>query len=123
MANEHLSNHDKQDLILGIHDDEAVTTFKEWTQQKAEEAAKSMSLSLTPEHWKVIDFLRLHFSNTGPFKHARELTEVLNERFMAEGGSRYLYELFPLGPVNQGCRIAGVPVPADAHSDSFGSVQ
>lgn len=123
MNRENLSNHDKQELVLGIHDDDATETFKAWTREQAEQTASNMNLKLTDEHWKVIDFLRLHFSNTGPFKHARELTEVLNERFVDEGGSRYLYELFPEGPVNQGCRIAGVAVPADTHNLSMGSVQ
>jgi tRNA 2-thiouridine synthesizing protein E len=123
MNRENLSNHDKQELVLGIHDDDATEAFKAWTREQAEATAANMNLKLTDEHWKVIDFLRLHFSNTGPLKHARDLTEVLNERFVDEGGSRYLYELFPEGPVNQGCRIAGVPAPADTQNLSMGSVQ
>lgn len=123
MNRDHLSSHDKQELVFGIHDDDATEAFKAWTAEKAEEIAARTNIILSSEHWKVIDFLRLHFSNTGPLKHARDLTEVLNERFVDEGGSRYLYELFPEGPVNQGCQIAGVPVPADTKNLSMGSIQ
>ncbi len=108
---------------MGIHDDEANENYKSWNPDKAKETAQQLGITLTDAHWKVIDFLRLHYSNTGPLKHARDLTEVLNERFTDEGGSRFLYELFPGGPVNQGCQIAGVPVPSDTKNASMGSVQ
>ena len=119
--NEELSEKQKEELVLGIHDDEAVAEFKVWSKDKAEATAKELGIELGPEHWKVIEFLRLHFENTGPVRHARELTEVLNERFADEGGSAYLYQLFPKGPVSHGCRLAGVPVPKDAADASFGS--
>jgi tRNA 2-thiouridine synthesizing protein E len=35
---------------------------------------------------------------------------------------RHLYMLFPGGPVAQGCRVAGLPVPAGAVDRGFGSV-
>jgi tRNA 2-thiouridine synthesizing protein E len=46
---------------------------------------------------------------------------LLNERFAKEGGSKFLYELFPGGPVARGSRLAGVPAPSDARDLSFGS--
>jgi len=119
--NEELTAKEKEELVLGIHDDEAVAEFKAWSEDKAEAMAKELGLELTPEHWNVIKFLRLHFSNTGPVRHARELIQVLSERFVDEGGSAYLYQLFPQGPINLGCRIAGIPVPSDATNSSFGS--
>jgi tRNA 2-thiouridine synthesizing protein E len=46
----------------------------------------------------------------------------MEHNYLAEGGRRYLYSLFPRGPVTQGCRLAGLPLP-NGHSDpSFGSV-
>jgi len=119
--NDVLTSKEKEELVLGIHDDEAVAEYKSWTEERAKKIADGMGLELTPEHWQVIKFLRLHFENTGPLRHARDLTDVLDERFESEGGSRYLYMLFPEGPVSQGCRIAGVPVPPDAGNSSFGS--
>lgn len=119
--NDVLTNKEKKELVLGIHEDEAVTEYKAWTEDRAKKIAAELGVELTDAHWKVIKFLRLHFENTGSLRHARELTEVIDERFADEGGSRYLYQLFPNGPVSQGCRIAGVPVPHDARDSSFGS--
>ncbi len=118
-----MTNKEKQEIVLGIHDDEALATFKAWNESQAEEVAGEMGIKLSDDHWKVIRFLRVHFENNGQLRHARELTEALDERFEEEGGSRWLYRLFPKGPVNQGCRIAGIPAPADATDRSFGSVQ
>ncbi len=55
--------------------------------------------------------------------HSRELHDALDEKFHIKGGMRYLYTLFPGGPVAQGCRLAGLPIPAGAIDRSFGSVQ
>ncbi len=118
-----MSNKEKRENVLGIHDDEGMEQFRAWNEQQAESTATELGIDLTDDHWKVIKFLRVHYENNGQLKHARELTEALNERFEDEGGSRWLYQLFPDGPVNQGTRIAGVPSPADVTDPHFGSVQ
>ena len=115
-----LSQQEKQELILGIHDDDAIAAFKNWDKQTAKSAAKSMNIKLTDAHWEVIGFIRTYFANAGELRHARELSEVLAERFASEGGAKYLYQLFPGGPVSQGCQLAGVQVPKDASNNSFG---
>jgi tRNA 2-thiouridine synthesizing protein E len=115
-----LSQKQKQELVLGIHDDEAISAFKNWNRQQATALAKAMNLSLTEAHWKVIEFIRTYFANAGELRHARELSEVLAERFVDEGGAKYLFQLFPGGPVSQGCMLAGVIVPKDASDGSFG---
>jgi len=115
-----LNQQQKRDLVLGIHDDDAITTFKSWERQQAEDLAKSMNITLTNEHWKVIGFIRTYFANAGELRHARILLQVLAERFADEGGAKYLFQLFPDGPVSQGCLLAGVQVPKDASDNSFG---
>ena len=51
----------------------------------------------------------------------RQLHDALDERFHAKGGLKYLYEVFPGGPIAQGCRFAGLKPPAGAADKSFGS--
>ena len=116
-----LTSKEKEDFVLGIHDDDSTALYKDWSEARAETIASDMGLELTEAHWRVIKFIRLHYANAGPARHAREYAEVFNERFADEGGSRFLYQLFPGGPVKQGCVIAGVPAPSDAGDNAFGS--
>lgn len=115
-----LDQKQKQNLFLGIHDDDAITQFKSWDRQQAIDMAKEMGISLTDAHWQVIGFIRTYFANAGELRHARILSEELAERFSEEGGAKYLFQLFPGGPVSQGCRLAGIQTPKDASDSSFG---
>jgi sulfur relay (sulfurtransferase) DsrC/TusE family protein len=50
------------------------------------------------------------------------MTQLLDREYADMGGRRYLYGLFPHGPLAQGCRLAGLPLPVGTLSASFGSV-
>lgn len=123
MAKE-LSDKDKLAQVFGIHESEDITTYNKWDEDKARSTAKSMGIELSDAHWEVVHFLRLHYENVGAnLPPAHEFSQTLNERFKDKGGLRYLYQLFPEGPVAQGGKIAGIGVPADTSNLSFGSVQ
>jgi len=92
-----------------------------WTREQAVEMAKADGIALGDDHWAVIELLRTTFLERGPASSARELASLLDGAFTKQGGSKYLYQLFPAGPVSQGSRLAGVPVPHDAQQPSFGS--
>jgi len=92
-----------------------------WSKAKAKSLAKSENLELTDAHWAVIKFLQSVYVERGRAPHARRLSAALNKAFAKQGGSKYLYQLFPGGPVAQGSRIAGVPAPHDTQDKSFGS--
>lgn len=121
MATE-LSDKEKQELVLGIHEDDDTIAFRDWSEADATAHAQKMGLSLSDAHWQVIKFLRVQHENAGSSSRAHEIAEALDERFASEGGLKYLYRLFPGGPVTQGCQLAGVPVPSDSTNPSFGSV-
>jgi tRNA 2-thiouridine synthesizing protein E len=73
---------------------------------------------------EMLGALQEYFSrNDKPDVSIRELHDALDERFHSRGGMKYLYKLFPGGPVAQGCELAGLPVPAGAKDKSFGSAQ
>lgn len=105
---------DPQGHLLGLDD---------WNRGVAERQARDLGLALTPEHWEVIGFLRSYYKEHGPAPGARAIGQALEQRFATRGGRKYLYRLFPGGPVLQASRIAGLPVPADAADRSFGSVR
>lgn len=95
--------------------------LEDWTRQLGESIAREEGISMTPEHWQVVDFVREYYAQHGRVSAGRELAEALNEAFAAQGGSTYLLKLFPLGPVAQASRIAGLPVPPYTEDPSFGS--
>lgn len=105
------------DPAIGVRDAEV----SRWSRESAIEAGQKEGLELTDEHFAVIELLQKVYVERGPAPHARYLANILNDTFEAKGGSRYLYQLFPGGPVNQGSRLAGVPSPHDTESPSFGS--
>jgi len=94
-----------------------------WTAAAAVETAKSEGVLLTAEHWEVVRALQEYYAKHAPNGiHLRELHDALDEKFHRAGGIRYLYMIFPGGPIAQGCRTAGLPVPAGAVDRGFGSV-
>lgn len=96
----------------------------DWSPANAELLAQDLGLKLTVAHWEMINGLQEYFSKheTGHID-ARELHDALDERFHEFGGLKRLYQLFPGGPIAQGCRLAGLDVPSGATNNSFGSVQ
>jgi TusE/DsrC/DsvC family sulfur relay protein len=92
-----------------------------WTRDGAIAASKAEGLDLTDEHFAVLELLQQLYIERGVAPHARYLANILCDRFEQHGGSRYLYQLFPGGPVGQGSRLAGVPAPHDTKDLSFGS--
>ena len=97
--------------------------LEEWSEDIANALASQEGMELTPAHMEVLKFLRKYYVENGTPEHARKLTVALERQFERQGGLKYLYQLFPNGPVNEGCRIAGIPGPGDSVDRSFGSVQ
>lgn len=96
--------------------------FEDWNEQQAMVIAKHEGIELGDEHWEVIYFLRNHCKSAGASCSARHVLKALTERFYDQGGKRYLYRLFPHGPVYQAARISGLPLPPSTLDLSFGSV-
>jgi len=117
---EEMTDKEKMEFVFRVHEDEAVVD--QWDRKVASELASQEDLDLTDERWDVVSFLRKHFDDVGTIEYARDLSALLNQRYESKGGLKYLYTLFPKGPVSQGCKIAGIPVPKDSHNPSFGNV-
>ncbi len=96
---------------------------EEWTPAATRAQAASEQLELTADHWVVIKALQAYYAKTEEIdRNMREMHDMLEERFYAKGGIKYLYELLPGGPIAQGCRLAGLKAPAISVDKGFGSV-
>ena len=63
--------------------------------------AKQEGFELTADHWEAIDFVMDVYETCPECRHAREMSKMLDSEFRDQGGRRYLYQLFPSGPVRQ----------------------
>ncbi len=92
-----------------------------WTVEDTEAKANDFGISLSGDHWQVVQALHEYFDKNESINR-RELTDALDEKFHSQGGLKHLYKLLPGGPVAQGCELAGIALPAGSVDQSFGSV-
>jgi len=84
--------------------------------------AAAENLTLTEDHWQVVRALQYFYAHQeDSVIIMRELHDALDEEFHQKGGLRYLYTLFPNGPVAQGCLLAGLTPPSGAQDRGIGS--
>ncbi len=94
---------------------------QDWNRSKSINLAEREGIRLTDRHWDVIVYLRKLYLAHGLPRYARTTAGILNRKFSALGGRKYLYSLFAGGPVTQGSRLANLRNPAGATDISFGT--
>ena len=92
-----------------------------WNRARSATLATNEGFELTDQHRQVISYLREQYLEHGLPRFARTTARALNKQFAAQGGSKYLHNLFPGGPVTQGSRLANLRTPANATDISFGT--
>lgn len=84
----------------------------QWSEGLAEVIALQEGITLSPEHWEVVRFVRDFYLEFNTSPAIRMLVKAMAKAFGEEkGNSRYLYRLFPKGPAKQATKIAGLPKP------------
>lgn len=106
--------------VFGIHEMNAID--EGWNREIAKLRASELGVELGNAHWEVVTYLRQLYEASEGVMHARQLSGALQDKFAERGGLKYLYELFPGGPVQQGSYIAGMVPPKDSTNLSFGYV-
>jgi len=86
-------------LLEPAYDDELVQVI-----------AAAEGITLTDDHWKVVNYLRDEYRENGHTPNFRNMLKGL-EDILPGCDSKSLYELFPTGPAKQGCKVAGLPQP------------
>lgn len=83
-----------------------------WSEELAPVIAANEGITLSPEHWEVIRFVRNFYLEFNTSPAIRMLVKAMAAQLGEEkGNSRYLYRLFPKGPAKQATKIAGLPKP------------
>ncbi len=111
----------KQDLSKDP--DGNLLSLDDWSPDRAAEIAGEHGILLTPEHLRIVQAVRDYYRDHGQCNQARKILKIMEASTDSANPRKHLYELFPGGPVQQACRIAGVPVPADCVDPSFGIAQ
>ena len=89
-----------------------LTDINQWTEELAGQIAKDEGITMSPEHWEVVNFLREYYAEYQIAPAVRVLTKAIAKKMGPDkGNNKYLYELFPYGPGKQACKIAGLPKP------------
>ena len=91
---------------LGVDADGNLVNISDWNEEIAQEIARMEGIEkLTDRHWKVINYMRKVFAETGEAPSIRKVTK--------ESGidTKELYSLFPKGPAKKAARISGLPKP------------
>jgi tRNA 2-thiouridine synthesizing protein E len=72
--------------------------------------AAAEGITLTPAHWEVINFQREQYREHGHTPNFRNMLKGMAE-IRPGVDSKYLYDLFPMGPAKQAAKVAGLPQP------------
>lgn len=96
---------DPQGFLLNLDD---------WSELVAEEIALREGITLTDDHWEVINLLREFYAEFELSPAMRILVKhVKNELGEDKGNSIYLLQLFPGSPAKLASKIAGLPKPTN----------
>ena len=92
--------------VYNVDEDGFLENPEIWNEAVAQDFALSEDITdLTPDHWKVINYLRNYYLEFGIAPMVRKVCKEtgfkLNE----------IYALFPSGPAKGACKLAGLPKP------------
>ena len=88
-----------------VDDEGFLTDPSQWDDELGAALAVAIGIELTPEHWKVLHFLREDFASQGETATTRRVQTV--------GGfpTKDQFALFPKKPAKKMAYIAGLPKP------------
>ena len=89
--------------------------------RRINQQATKQGISLSPQHMKVINFVLDFYEHCDDCQNARHLADMLQEEFEPQGGRKYLYQLFPNGPLSTVHDLADLPSLSHQTDKSFGT--
>jgi tRNA 2-thiouridine synthesizing protein E len=91
-------------------DEQGFLREPDFGDEVVEVIAAAEGIMLTPAHWEVVNFQRAQYREHGHTPNFRNMLKGMAEIRPAVD-SKYLYDLFPMGPAKQAAKVAGLPQP------------
>jgi tRNA 2-thiouridine synthesizing protein E len=91
-------------------DDQGFLLEPDFDDEAVRVIALAESIELTDAHWEVVNYLRDQYREHGHTPTFRNMLKGMAE-IRPGVDSKYLYDLFPVGPAKQGPKVAGLPQP------------
>jgi len=92
-------------------DDEDFLTEANFSDEIVAIIAEAEGLTLTEEHWQVVNFMRDKYRDDGHTPNFRNMVAELSEIHPDTDWKKKLYELFPKQPNRQSAKVAGLTKP------------
>ena len=86
-----------------------------------QQRADSMGIELTDERLEAVDFVLDFYAHCEDCRNARQLMKVMDQEFADKGGKKYLYKLFPKGPLSQIHELTDLPDLRNQTDNGFGT--
>ena len=114
------------DRIIETDEEGYLLNPQEWSEEVAEEMAFQQSqqdgVRLTETHWGLVHFFRDYYQENKVHPTMHKLVMTLGKHHGQDFHDRkayekFLYELFPRGPVPELCKLAGLAKPTEEFED------
>lgn len=94
------------DVKIEVDEDGFMVEPEVWNEEIAAALGTTEGVDeITPDHWKVINYLRDYYEK---FKVAPMIRKLCKETGFS---LKEIYELFPSGPAKGACKVAGLAKP------------
>jgi len=94
---------------IEVDEEGFLVSRSDWSEDVTREMAKADVLDLTPDHCEIINLICEYYEQYQIPPNARLLAKTIAKKHGPDKGNlRYLYKLFPYGPVKQANRFAGL---------------
>lgn len=93
-------------VSISIDEDGFIQEIDKWNEEIARILASNEGIpGLTENHWKIVNYLREYYIKFGIAPMIRKLCKETGFSL------KEIYELFPSGPANGACKVAGLAKP------------
>jgi tRNA 2-thiouridine synthesizing protein E len=99
---------------IALDKDGNLEHLDDWSAEVAEALARKVDITLTPEHWEILEVLRAFYAEYQLSPATRPLVKYTALKLGAEkGNSLHLNRLFNGTPAKLAAKLAGLPKPTN----------